>query len=819
MDPALSQRVAGTPWLADGVTADELSMLATLESLADSHPALAAHLTTVPDRTGHLLGAVLRSVQVMLTNDPGRSEELQQRAWFRDGLTAEEGALIVVLGGATAACFNPNCATWSDEDFFQDLLRGGQVRSETIALPLAGAVDLYAVGRSSLALEGQLERMRFAAESMEVFLGTPWPQPATIVLVELESDLGADAAGWNSGDFAVVTVPTKDVMYHELGHFYFGISGCWTPFWLTEGAADFLMLHTLRLDGDDGSVDARYVEDQFWIAGGCGPQGWTNVQRLQEWMDTEGMQSTCAYLLGRQFLTGMYRTLGPAVVSAALREVFEAGWGTGRLTTEDAIYQAFLTHTPPAQRDTFRASYSCLHGRPIPGYTPPPHPAVAPESREALAALYHATNGPGWTNNANWLSDAPLDQWHGVLVDCNGAVTGLALFENQLHGPIPPELGNLPHLISLNLAGNQLHGPIPPELGGLGHLEELRLDVNQLTGQIPAELGRLAHLTELYLYDNQLSGPIPAALGNLAHLTELRLYDNRLSGSIPPILGGLTQLQSLGLANNQLSGPIPVALGNLAHLEELWLSNNPLTGQIPAELGNLAHLEELWLRNNRLTGQIPAELGHLAHLEELWLDINQLTGQIPAELGHLAHLEELGLDVNQLAGQIPAELGRLANLRELYLYDNQLHGPIPAALGNLAHLEELWLRNNLLTGQIPAELGNLAHLEELGLGINQLTGQIPAELGRLANLRELYLYDNQLHGPILPALGNLAHLEELWLRNNLLTGQILAELGRLANLTTLYLGGNPLTGCVPHDLLAVENTDIDFLGLAICEDS
>ena len=28
--------------------------------------------------------------------------------------------------------------------------------------------------------------------------------------------------------------------------------------------------------------------------------------------------------------------------------------------------------------------------------------------REALAALYHATNGPSWTNDANWLTEEPL---------------------------------------------------------------------------------------------------------------------------------------------------------------------------------------------------------------------------------------------------------------------------------------------------------------------------------------------------------------------------------------------------------------------------
>ena len=357
-------RLAGAAWLADGVTADEVRLISDLGIVAETHPAIAVQLTTMPDQPGDLVEAALRSVQVMLSRDPSLAEPLQQQGWFRDGLTEEEAALIVTLRSA-----------FDTEDVFQDLLRGGQVRSETITLPLAGAVDLYAVGRSSLELAGQPERMRFAAASMEAFLGTPWPQPATIALVELESDLGLpNVAGWNAGDFVVVKNPSKNVTYHELAHFY---DGAGVPRWLSEGAADFLMIHTLRSTGEVGPVSAIYIQDRDSIAEHCAPDGSATVQG---WIETGAGRGYCPYWLGRQFLGGMDRTLGRAVVAAALRELFESGQGTGRLTTEDAIYQAFLTHTPPSQHETFRLWYSCLHGRPIPGWTPPPSPALRPKS-------------------------------------------------------------------------------------------------------------------------------------------------------------------------------------------------------------------------------------------------------------------------------------------------------------------------------------------------------------------------------------------------------------------------------------------------------
>ena len=109
--------------------------------------------------------------------------------------------------------------------------------------------------------------------------------------------------------------------------------------------------------------------------------------------------------------------------------------------------------------------------------------------RAALEALYEATDGPNWWRKSNWLSDEPLSEWYGVLTNEQGRVRALILYENQLSGPIPPELGQLTHLDSLSLFENRLSGPIPPELGRLTRLESLQLQQNRLSGPIPTELG------------------------------------------------------------------------------------------------------------------------------------------------------------------------------------------------------------------------------------------------------------------------------------------------------------------------------------------
>ena len=284
------------------------------------------------------------------------------------------------------------------------------------------------------------------------------------------------------------------------------------------------------------------------------------------------------------------------------------------------------------------------------------HDAYVAGQRDALVALYHATNGPDWNRNDNWLSDAPLGEWFGITADIHDRVVELDLSQNQLKGVLPPETGQLTALVRLDVQGNQLHGEIPPEIGNLDNVTHLSLWANQFSGSIPAEMGDMASLQWAALGINELTGEIPRELGNLSTATHLDFTLNQLSGEIPAELGNLTNLVWLTFWSNRLSGPIPPELGNLTKLEQLDLDTNRLSGPIPPELGNLVNLEELWLRVNRLTGEIPPELGSLTSLQVLGLSQNTLTGEIPRELGNLGSLRSVYLAGNQLTGCVPAAL-------------------------------------------------------------------------------------------------------------------------------------------------------------------
>ena len=239
--------------------------------------------------------------------------------------------------------------------------------------------------------------------------------------------------------------------------------------------------------------------------------------------------------------------------------------------------------------------------------------------RDALVALYESTGGDDWHINRGWLSGGPLSAWHGVETNSDGQVVELSLFDNDLSGSLPPEIGNLTELRGLSLLSNDLSGSLPPEIGDLTELRELWLQFNDLSGSIPPELGNLSSLVQLGLSNNAFTGPIPAELGNLANVHGLYAQENALSGEIPAELGNLSQLTGMWLSGNDLSGPFPVGLTRLANLERLALDGNPLTGALPEEIGDMASLESLLLATSGLSGLLPAGMTLLQRLEELML--------------------------------------------------------------------------------------------------------------------------------------------------------------------------------------------------------
>jgi len=277
--------------------------------------------------------------------------------------------------------------------------------------------------------------------------------------------------------------------------------------------------------------------------------------------------------------------------------------------------------------------------------------------REALIALYNSTNGDGWTDNSGWKSP-PLHTDGFSMPGTEGMWFGITV-ENS-------------------------------------HAKKITLFNNNLTGVLPTQIGNLTSVSEFILGMNALSGNIPGEIGDMSNLWIINLSDNQFVGSIPIEIGNLTSLAGLSIEQNQLTGNIPAEIGNLTNLDRLFLGYNQLTGNIPFEITNITGLRQLDLRSNLLSGEIPAQIGSLIDLEWLFLYNNQLSGSIPIGIGNLTKLVYLGLSYNQFSGAIPSQLGNLVELTSLELGSNRFSGSIPIEVVNLVNLEDANIRHNAL---------------------------------------------------------------------------------------------------------------------------
>ena len=165
---------------------------------------------------------------------------------------------------------------------------------------------------------------------------------------------------------------------------------------------------------------------------------------------------------------------------------------------------------------------------------------------------------------------------------------------------LPPEIGQLLNLKSLDLSWNQLSS-IPPEIGQLASLEVLNLRKNELSS-LPSEIGQLSNLQKLDLSRNNLISLHPE-IGKLSNLTKLELTENELT-TLPPEIGQLSNLKFLRL--NELA-TLPPEIGQLSNLKFL-------------DLGGEC---EYWGKTK--LSFLPPEIGQLSNLDSLILDCNELT--------------------------------------------------------------------------------------------------------------------------------------------------------------------------------------------------
>ncbi|OAE29661.1 hypothetical protein AXG93_509s1130 [Marchantia polymorpha subsp. ruderalis] len=350
---------------------------------------------------------------------------------------------------------------------------------------------------------------------------------------------------------------------------------------------------------------------------------------------------------------------------------------------------------------------------------------TVPTDVTALKALQAAWGSGG--ASLNWAGDPCDNGWTGVLCDPTNT-----------------------RVISLSLDSSNLVGVIPPDIGGLANLQTLELSVNPgLTGSLPTQIGDLTNLQTLSMQFCAFTGELPSEIGNLANLNFIGVNGNNLNGSLPDTLGKLDKLVWLDISQNQFTGSLPVSstsassigLDNLTLVQHFHFNNNTLTGTIPPEIFSLPKLIHLILDHNLFEGQIPTEVENSPNLTIIRLDSNNLDGPVPSELSKVTTLTDINLGSNKLSGVLP-DLSNLTSLQSLDVGDNQM-GPqsFPEWVLGFPSLTTLYLSNGGITGELNATVLTLPSLETLDLRNNQISGSLTFT-GAVSNALSALILDN-----------------------------------------------------------------------------
>ena len=146
--------------------------------------------------------------------------------------------------------------------------------------------------------------------------------------------------------------------------------------------------------------------------------------------------------------------------------------------------------------------------------------------------------------------------------------TELEIFDisdNMIDGTVPAHFFDMESLRVLDLHGNLLAGSLP-DFPVNNMLSFIAMYQNQISGPIPDSIVNLNRLDHLDLSQNLLDGPMSPLFNNITTLTYLFLADNNfIKGDIPDY-GDLIFLRELSLKSTGRTGPIPGFLADLGNL-------------------------------------------------------------------------------------------------------------------------------------------------------------------------------------------------------------------------------------------------------------
>ncbi|KAG6522146.1 hypothetical protein ZIOFF_019283 [Zingiber officinale] len=151
--------------------------------------------------------------------------------------------------------------------------------------------------------------------------------------------------------------------------------------------------------------------------------------------------------------------------------------------------------------------------------------------------------------------------------------------------PFPDVVLNLTKLNWLYLSNCNIHGQIPPAIGNLTKLINIEIADRFLTGVTPRDLQALQSVATRALQQfAQRTYPewVPLEFGDFRLLTNLTLYSNRFIGKLPAKLGSWTKFNFINVSSNSFTGPIPTDMCRKGTMKRLLMMENKFTREIAA---------------------------------------------------------------------------------------------------------------------------------------------------------------------------------------------------------------------------------------------
>ncbi len=272
------------------------------------------------------------------------------------------------------------------------------------------------------------------------------------------------------------------------------------------------------------------------------------------------------------------------------------------------------------------------------------------------------------------------------------------------------------HGTSLSLPACGL-GKVPPEVGELVWLESLNLEGNSGLTDL-SQLAGLSTLRALGVSNTQVSDLMP--LAGLSTLRALDVSNTQVTDLMP--LAGLSALQELDISNTQVSDLTPLA--RLSALRYLDVRSTKVVDVSP--LAGLSALRELDVSFTQVSDLAP--LAGLLALRELHVPGTHVSDLTP--LAQLSVLQEFNAWGTQVADLTP--LAGLRTLQSLSISNTRVTDLV--SLAGLFALQELYFWGTRVADLAP--LSGLLALHSLNASRTQIV-----DLAPLANLPVLHAVD------------------------------------------------------------------------------